>query len=145
MNLARGPRPWSVQASVALLLACASVRLAQRLSSAADYGAVWQGWIALGIPAWDMGVIGACTLVTIACIPPALLWFRASRMARALIGVMAAGWLLLPSGPIIGWATMLPVDLALSILPLLAFAFLLTPSAHRWLGSQRMDADKAVA
>ena len=145
MNLARGPRPWSVQTSVALLLACASVRLAQRLSSAADYGAVWHGWIALGIPAWDMGVIGASTLFTIACIPPTLLWFRASRLARALIGVMAAGWLVMPSGPIGSWAELLPVDVALSILPLVAFALLLTPSAHRWLGSRGVRAEKGVA
>ena len=143
MKLAKGPRPWSVRLSTALLLCVALLRLVQRLSAPGDYGFVWQGWAPIGLSDEELGIVGASALFTIACIPPFLLWFLASRIARILIGVMAGLGLLNLPDLLAMWDRVFAIDLIAIAIPTIAFIVLLTPSASRWIATKgRRAADE---
>jgi len=90
MRLAKGPRPWSIRAFAFLFMAQAVIVFADTF--------VEPGWLlerlSANFPGFtfdqDAIIVLASARLTIFAIPVALVWWRASRMARLLVTVFAA-------------------------------------------------------
>ncbi len=135
MRQVRGPRPWPVCLFAALFLLAALLRLVVSLMDPfvmlMEVDQVWPG---LSFTR-DSAMVLANAQFTIACIPVALVWFRAVRIARWLVATMAAVRLALAATMVRevvggGWSLALH-DLAL-LMSVIAAALLFTPAAHRW-------------
>jgi len=135
MRKVSGARPWPVCLFAALFLLAAMLRLLVGLLDPfimmMEIDRVWPGLAQTR----DAGIIAANAQFTIACIPVALIWFRAARFARMLVSVMVALRLLLTAmtfGQIPGRGWSLPLhDLAL-LMSIIAVALLFAPSANLW-------------
>lgn len=135
MRTVSGPRPWPVCLFAALFLLAALLRLVVSLMDPLvmlmEVDRVWPG---LSFTR-DSAIILANTQFTIACIPVALVWFRAVRIARWLVAAMAVVRLALAATMARavaggGWGLALH-DLAL-LMSVIAAVLLFTPAAHRY-------------
>lgn len=134
MRKVRGPRPWPVCLFAALFLLAALLRLVVSLMDPfvmlMEVDRVWQG-----LAFTRDSAIVANAQFTIACIPVALVWFRAAQFARWLVAAMVVLRLALAATMVraVGgqdWGLALH-DLAL-LMSLIAAALLFTPAAYRW-------------
>ena len=145
MRTVRGPRPWPVCLFAALFLLAALLRLVVSLMDPfvmlMEVDRVWPGLSYTR----DSAIVLANAQFTIACIPVALVWFRAVRFARWLVAVMvvlrvalAATMVRAVAGQ--GWGLALH-DLAL-LMSVIAAALLFTPAAHRYFAKgEERDAE----
>ena len=145
MKRARGPRPWSVRLFAALFLGVALILLVRRLSDPVEFAFVIDRYVSLQTDFKDTGIILASALFAIACIPVGLIWFRASRIARILIGVMAGLELFRLPDLFLSWPYVPPVELVVTAVPLIGLVLLFTPSANRWIAMKgRREADASA-
>lgn len=135
MRKVRGPRPWPVCLFAALFLLAALLRLVVSLMDPfvmlMEVDRVWQGLASTRHSA----IVVANAQFTIACIPVALVWFRAAQFARWLVAAMVVLRLALAATMVRAvagqdWGLAL-YDLAL-MMSVIAAALLFTPAAHRW-------------
>ena len=143
MKLAGGPRPLPIRLFAAAFVAQALMTFSWELAHRGDVAA----WLLeyANLPLNDDGAIVAISVrLTIALIPPALVWFFASRFARWMVVVMALGRLAvnlpaLSAAISSGWEAR-PTFLIAQLLALTGAALLFTPSARRWFAQLKLDA-----
>lgn len=145
MKLARGPRPWSVRLFSALFVGVALISLVRRLSDPVEFAFVIDRCVSLQTDFEDAGIIAASALFSVACMPVALIWFRASRIARILIGVMAGLQLFRLPDLFLSWPYVPPVELIVTAVPLIGLILLFTPSANRWIAMKGRRESDAIA
>ncbi|APE27446.1 hypothetical protein [Aurantiacibacter gangjinensis] len=145
MKLARGPRPWSIRLFAILFLASALIRFVDGLLDPTTMIVDLFRWLPNITITQDIAVVALNAQFTIALIPVALIWFRASRIARILIGVMVGVRLLALSELVAAWqqwGALDPVEPIMLALSAAALAQLFTPSANRWIALKgRREAD----
>ncbi|MWV26422.1 hypothetical protein [Aurantiacibacter rhizosphaerae] len=134
-----GPRPWPIRLFAILFLGAALLRLVAGLYDPTRMIADLLNWLPRTAITTDLAIVALSAEFTIACIPVALVWFRAVRIARIVVGVMA-GWRLFSfdGAP---WVFGLPVHQIALGLSMVAAALLFAPDSNRWLASRgRRDA-----
>ncbi|WP_346031132.1 hypothetical protein [Erythrobacter westpacificensis] len=102
-------------------------------------------WLPPHLVTPDSAIIWSFAQLTIACIPVALIWYWASRLARILVGVMVGLSLATIPDLLFGWRVygvldpLAPVLIAAS---LLGASLLFIPPAQRWFSLRgRREAD----
>ncbi len=148
MNLAKGPRPWSIKIFAAMLLIQGLWELAGGLLSLEDAVTV----LAIAIPSldWnrDLAIVALSANFTIVLIPVVAVWVFASRIARALLTLFAllslvtafaTLWLLLDAR-FADWSVLLD-----GLVTPLAVALLYTPNARAWLRTKGKGESHAFA
>lgn len=140
MTRPRGPRPWPIRLFAALFLLAATIRLVTGLIDPAPMIADLFRWMPGTEITVDMAIVALCAEFTIACIPVALVWFHAVRIARVLVGVMAG--VRLVTFDIAPWVFGLPLHHIALACSILAAVLLFTPKANRWfMGRGRTNAE----
>ena len=142
MKLAGGPRPLPIRLFAAAFVAQALMTFSWELAHRGDVAA----WLLEygNLPLNDDGAIVAISVrLTIALIPPALVWFFASRFARWMVVVMALGRLAvnLPDliAAISSGGEARPAFLIAQVLALIGAALLFTSSARRWFAKAKPE------
>lgn len=130
MTSPRGPRPWPIRLFAILFLFAATIRLVAGLIDPTPMNADLFRWLPGMAITEDLAIVALCAEFTIACIPVALVWFRAVRLARVLVGLMAGVRLVtFDTAP---WIFGLPVHHIALACSILAALLLFTPQANRW-------------
>ena len=141
-----GPRPWPIRLFAALFLGSALARLARDLGKIDLVMIDLAKWLPPHLVTPDSAIMWSFAQLTIACIPVALIWSWASRLARVLVGVMVGLSLGTIPDMLFGWQVhgvldpLAPVLIAAS---LLGAGLLFTPPAQRWFelrGGRKGDA-----
>ena len=130
----RRSRPWPVRLFAALFLLAAAIRLAIGLIDLTPMVATLFNWLPWTQITFDMARVALFAEFTIACIPVALVWFRALRVARILVAVMAGLRLLAFDVSLLPPAWLFD-EFALG-LSLLAAGLLFTPPANRYFSGR---------
>ncbi|WP_162925106.1 hypothetical protein [Aurantiacibacter odishensis] len=142
MRTVSGPRPFPIRLFAALFLFAALIRLIAGLIDTTPMIADLFRWLPLTVITQDLAIVALSAEFTIACIPVALVWFRAMRIARVLVGVMAG--VRLVSFETAPWLIGLPVHEIALACSVIAALLLFTPPATRWFahrGRRRSNAE----
>jgi hypothetical protein len=148
VKIAKGPRPWTIHAFAAIVIAIGLWNLIEVLLEPDFHTHAMQR--RLPQIAWieDFTIVFASARFTIVCIPVLAIWMFASRIARWLVTIMIGYRFLmelrsffdiLPSGGLDGWLYYNWPSPLSTILLTVGASLLFIPQSNLWFRSKRVE------